>query len=166
MKGCILLPIFMTTTTGIVIETQAEAYVVPGMSVPILLSEDYQTAYELSVFHSVELGSRIRFGNTSFNISATGIDRSNNTAKLRKSAFSTEGFLKAKTHCRDKAHCYRHKQALLAAAQCIRAAHDARIPTHTIKPVEVDGNFNNEREWLVKKIRQILHSPQLPDFIF
>ena len=89
MKGYILLPIFMTTTTGIVIETQVEAYIVLGMSVPILLGKDYQTAYELSVFRSIESGSRIRFGNTSFDISATGVDRSNDAAKLRKSAFST-----------------------------------------------------------------------------
>jgi hypothetical protein len=59
MKGYILLPIFMTTTTGIVIETQAEAYIVPGMSVPILLGEGHQTAYELSMFRSVESGSCI-----------------------------------------------------------------------------------------------------------
>ena len=110
-------------------------------------------AYELSVFRSIESGSRIRFGNTSFDISATGVDRSNNAAaKLRKSAFSTKGFLKAKIHCRDKARRHRCKQALLAAAQCIRAAHDARIPAHTVKPVEVEGNFADECEWLVEKI--------------
>jgi hypothetical protein len=107
MKGYVLIPIFMTTTTGIVIETQAEAYVVLGMSVPILLGEDYQTAYELSVFCNVELGSHIRFSNTSFDIPATGVDRSDDAVKLRKSAFCTEGFLKAKTHRRDKMCCHR-----------------------------------------------------------
>ena len=109
-------------------------------------------AYELSMFHSIELGSCIRFGNTSFDIPATGVDQLNNTAKLRKSTFSTEGFLKAKIHRRDKVchHCC--KQALLAAAQCIRAAHDAHIPAHTVKPVEVEGNFADECEWLVEKI--------------
>jgi hypothetical protein len=115
MKGYVLLPIFMTTTTEIVIETQAEAYVVPGMSMP----KDYQTAYELSVFRNVESGLRINFSNTSFDIPATGIDRSDDAAKLRKSAFPTEGFLKAKTHRRDKMCHHRRKQALLAAAQCI-----------------------------------------------
>ena len=114
------------------------------MSVPILLGEDYQTAYELSVFRSIESGSRIRFGNTSFDISATGIDWLNDAAKLRKSTFSTEGFLKAKIHHRDKARRHHHKQALLAAAQCIRAAHDARMPAHTVKPIEVEGKFADE----------------------
>jgi hypothetical protein len=30
--------------------------------------------------------------------------------------------------------------------------HDAHIPTHTVKPIEVEGNFADEREWLVEKI--------------
>ena len=49
-------------------------------------------------------------------------------------------------------HRHRRKQALLAATQCIRAAHDARIPAHTVKPVKVEGNFADKHEWLVKKI--------------
>ena len=124
-----------------------EAYVVPGMSVPILLGEDYQTVYELSMFRNMESGSHICFSNTSFNIPATGVDWSDDAAKLRKSVFS---FLKAKTHHRDKACHHCHKQALLVAAQCIRAAHDAHIPAHTVKPIEGEGNFADKHEWLVK----------------
>ena len=146
-------------------------YVIPRMSIPILLSEDYQTAYELSVFRNVESGSCIRFSNTSFNISATGVDQSDNAAKLRKSTVSTEGFLKAKTHRRDKVHCHHRKQALLAAAQCIRAAHDAHIPAHTVKPIKVEGNFADECEWLIEKILlsgskdKFFCCPQFPDIV-
>ncbi|KAJ7805278.1 hypothetical protein B0H13DRAFT_2387812 [Mycena leptocephala] len=49
IKGYILVSIFMLTEEGELIETEAEAYVVPGMSVPILLGEDYQLNYELAL---------------------------------------------------------------------------------------------------------------------
>jgi hypothetical protein len=152
MKGYIRLPIFMTSSTGVIIETEAEAYIVPGMSVPILLGEDYQSAYELSIFRNVESGSRIRFGGTSFNIPAVGVSRSNDSSKVRKSALGTESFLRAKTHQRDKARRHRNKLHQQAATRLIRAVHDSRIPTHTVKRVDVEGNFADKWEWLVEKI--------------
>ncbi len=47
IQGYIRLPIFSETVSGEIIETKVEAYMVPGMSVPILLGEDYQLNYEL-----------------------------------------------------------------------------------------------------------------------
>ena len=152
LKGYVQIPVFMTTSTGIIIETQAEAYVVPGMTVPILLGEDYQTAYELSTHRSVESGARIRFGSTSFDIPAMGVGRTDDPPRLRKSALGVESFVKAKLHRRDKSR--RHKQKLKSQTETrlVRAAHDFRILPHAVKRVEVEGSFTDEREWLVEKL--------------
>ena len=119
MRGYIHLPIFMTTSTGVTIETEAEAYVMPKMSVPIFLGEDYQMAYKLSVFCNVESGSRIRFGETSFDILVVAVSRSNDASKIRKSAFTVDSFIRAKSHRRDKTKRHHQKLRQQAAARII-----------------------------------------------
>ena len=59
LRGFVRIPIFMTTDDGTVLESEAEAYVVPGMTVPILLGEDYQLTYEIGVTRNVEEGPRV-----------------------------------------------------------------------------------------------------------
>ena len=49
LKGFVRIPIYMTMVDGDILETEAEAYVVPNMTVPILLDKDYQQSYKLSV---------------------------------------------------------------------------------------------------------------------
>jgi len=63
LKGFVHIPIFLATETGNILETEVEAYIVPNMTVPILLGEDYQQSYEVSVTRNVELGTHIGFGN-------------------------------------------------------------------------------------------------------
>ena len=61
LRGFIRIPIFMETTTGEIVESEAEAYVVPRMMVPILLGEDYQLNYEVGVTRNVETGTKDQF---------------------------------------------------------------------------------------------------------
>lgn len=42
LRGFVRIPIFMVTDDGEVIETEAEAYIVPNMTVSTLLGEDYR----------------------------------------------------------------------------------------------------------------------------
>jgi len=62
LKGFVHIPIYMTTVDGDILETEAEAYVVPNMTVPILLGEDYQQSYELGVTRNIEEGTHVSFG--------------------------------------------------------------------------------------------------------
>jgi hypothetical protein len=62
IAGFVCIPIFAITETGQTIETEAEAYVVPNMTIPILLGEDYQLTYKLAVSRSVDEGTHIHFG--------------------------------------------------------------------------------------------------------
>lgn len=52
---------------------EAEAYVVKGMTVPLLLREDFQLNFELGVTRSVENGMKITFQNTPYKVEATGV---------------------------------------------------------------------------------------------
>jgi len=56
LRGFVCIPIFMTTDDGTTLESEAEAYVVPGMTVPILLGEDYQLTHEIGVTCNMEEG--------------------------------------------------------------------------------------------------------------
>jgi hypothetical protein len=57
IKGYVDLIITTETEDGQLIELEAEAYVVPDMKAPILLGEDFQEAYEISVIRNVESSS-------------------------------------------------------------------------------------------------------------
>jgi hypothetical protein len=64
----------METISGEIIELEAEAYVVRGMSVPILLGEDFQLNYELGVSRNVERGSKITWKDFPYEVEATGVE--------------------------------------------------------------------------------------------
>lgn len=98
MKGYVKLPIFMMTLEGVKVETEAEAYVVPDMTILVLLGEDYQTAYKLNVLRSVEQGTKVRFGNSIHEVGAVGVSRNSDYSKLHKSTFLSKKFVKAKAH--------------------------------------------------------------------
>jgi len=61
LKGFVCIPIFMVVETGDILETEAEVYIVPNMMVPILLGEDYQQSYEISITQNMELRTYIGF---------------------------------------------------------------------------------------------------------
>ena len=71
IKGYVKLPITMLSRSGEILEAEAEAYVVPGMTVPILLGEDFQLTYEICVKRNAEEGTTISFGNTDYEVEAS-----------------------------------------------------------------------------------------------
>jgi hypothetical protein len=72
----------MESTHGEILQLEAEAYVVKGMSVPILLGEDFQLNYELGVTRNVEEGTKLRFGRTEHEVEATGVENFAGMAQL------------------------------------------------------------------------------------
>jgi hypothetical protein len=69
--GFINLRIFMPTTEGQVLEFVKEAYVIPGMNVPVLLGEDFQVNYKVSVLRTAqEMCLSINQPGEEFNIAA------------------------------------------------------------------------------------------------
>ncbi|KAI0069780.1 hypothetical protein K474DRAFT_1609880 [Panus rudis PR-1116 ss-1] len=64
ITGFVKLPVYAEDNQGRVLEFEAECYVVPGMISPLLLGEDFQVNYELSVRRLVDSGSSVRFVRT------------------------------------------------------------------------------------------------------
>ncbi|KZP19228.1 hypothetical protein FIBSPDRAFT_715186, partial [Athelia psychrophila] len=77
LAGYVNVPLFIQAEDGTMLETEVEAYVVPGMSVDILLGEDYQLCHEIAIRRSVETGTRIEFGGLPYCVKASRRHRKN-----------------------------------------------------------------------------------------
>ena len=120
----------METTAGEIVESEAEAYVVPRMTVPILLGEDYQVNYEVSVTRNVETGTKINFAGTAHEISAMRVDRTPDFDRMRQSSLLVSKFARAKIHRRNKARRLRQKVKFGVEEQTVRAADDYLLKPH------------------------------------
>ncbi|KIY47357.1 hypothetical protein FISHEDRAFT_28570, partial [Fistulina hepatica ATCC 64428] len=75
MEGYCNLPIFMEADDSQKIRMDTEAYIVKGMSIPILLGEDFMLNYAIGVTRNAVEGSRIHIDNGRFQVSAIPIER-------------------------------------------------------------------------------------------
>ena len=151
LKGFVRIPIYMTTSDSDVLETEAEAYVVPGMTVPILLGEDYQQSYELNVTRNVEEGTHISFGRHDHRIRAIPVERTNDFNRLRQSAYMVGQYIRRQCHRRNKAKRHRRKVKFGVQEKVVRASEDYRFKPHESKPIRVEGQLGEDKEWLVQK---------------
>ncbi|SJL03600.1 uncharacterized protein ARMOST_06957 [Armillaria ostoyae] len=152
IEGYVQLPIFAETINNELVETEVEAYVVPGMSVPILLGEDYQTNFEIGVSRTVKDGCHISYGNDDqFTVKAIKVDKNEEHKRLRASVYALQKFIKAKNHRRQKNRRARKKKLSLEEEHTVRAVSDVKILPHSSKNVEVSGPFEEDEEWLVER---------------
>ncbi|PBK64293.1 hypothetical protein ARMSODRAFT_840740, partial [Armillaria solidipes] len=129
IEGYVSVPIFTLSENRELIETEVEAYVVPQMSVPILLGEDYQLNYELTVKWSNKQGVTILYGDQ---------DKYSVKATLAKNHRCEKNRCKQKLHQKiDKIH--------LAYASC-----DVRIPAHSSKLVKVVLPSEVKEQWVIE----------------
>ncbi|KAF8995154.1 hypothetical protein BDZ89DRAFT_971889 [Hymenopellis radicata] len=124
IQGYCDLPLFVQTREGAMVETTVEVFLVPGMSVPLLLGEDYHINYELSVTRSIEEGTSIHFGNTKFVVAAQAVNNTDDWKNLRAKTYSTRELCAAK---------------------------DYRIKAHSCVNVEVEGYFTEDEEFIVER---------------
>ncbi|KIK05316.1 hypothetical protein K443DRAFT_91526, partial [Laccaria amethystina LaAM-08-1] len=151
LKGYVRIPIFMQTADGVLLETEAEAYVVPRMTVPILLGEDYQLNYELGVTRNVETGTKIRFAGSDHEITATRVDRTADFDRMRQSTMLVNKFVKAKVHRREKARRHRRKLKFGIEERTVRATEDCIVKPHACHRIRVEGQLDEDKDWLVEK---------------
>ncbi|KDQ65183.1 hypothetical protein JAAARDRAFT_109692, partial [Jaapia argillacea MUCL 33604] len=72
LSGYVVLPVYVVMELGRTVELEVEAYVVPGMTVPVLLGEDFHLNYELTISRNVEEGTFIRFSSELDQVRAIG----------------------------------------------------------------------------------------------
>ena len=151
IQGYVRIPIFMESSDGILLETEAEAYVVPNMTVPILLGEDYHINYELTVAHKVDFRSVVNFTGVPYSVPARGVSRSKDFDRMRPSACAVASFVKTKLHKRSKAKKSRQKKRLGFEQRTVRAAEDYRLRPEECRRIRVEGHFEEDKTWLVEK---------------
>jgi hypothetical protein len=137
LDGFVNLTVFISVESGTVLELRTEAYLVPGMSVPILLGEDFQQVYELSVRRSLEEGTRVEVAHLKEEFRALPVDRDYKLPSGPREARHAQAFVHAKTSRRQHAsHRKRVKEQNLLD-RTLRLAHDVTLPEGTYKLVEV-----------------------------
>ncbi|KAJ3473679.1 hypothetical protein NLI96_g12880 [Meripilus lineatus] len=152
LSGYAKLPIFIHSEEGKLVGLEAEVYIVPNMTVPLLLGEDFHNTYELTVARNVAFGTTVHVGNIGVSVRAQGVRRTGDHGLVRKSAQSVHAhFVKAKTHQRNKRARRKKKAAINRDQKLVRAAEDVRIPAHTSKQIRVRGYFDKEKEWMIER---------------
>ncbi|KAL1684873.1 hypothetical protein GGG16DRAFT_26808, partial [Schizophyllum commune] len=128
IRGTTRLSVTFDCDDGSEIEVETDMYVVDGMTVDILLGEDFQQAFEISVNRTLDDGGRttVTFGGAQEHpITAVGRIR-RHRKKLRE-------------------------QARLADS-LVRAEQQVRLPPHSVVKVKVNGPFQGEGEWVIEKL--------------
>ncbi|KDQ49248.1 hypothetical protein JAAARDRAFT_143707 [Jaapia argillacea MUCL 33604] len=121
MSSYVVMLVYVPTKEGLILEMGVEAYVVPNMTVPVLLGEDFHLNYELSVSRNVEVGTVIH------------------------------SFVKLKSHRPNKVRKKARKQKFGEDVWLIRAERDYHLLPHTVRNIWVEGDFGKEKEWMVEK---------------
>ena len=151
IQGYVRIPIFMESSDRILLETEAEAYVVPNMTIPILLGEDYHLNYELIVAHKVDFRSMVNFAGVPYSVSARGVSRTKDFDRMHQSACSVASFIKSKLHKRNKAKKARQKKKFGVDKRTVRAAEDYHLRPDECRQIKVEGHFEDDKTWLVEK---------------
>ncbi|KAF7968769.1 hypothetical protein HWV62_29370 [Athelia sp. TMB] len=151
LEGYVNLPLFVESEEGTVIQTEVEAYVVPGMSVDILLGEDYQLAFEMTTSRHVEKGTTVSYRHCPHKIRAEAVGRTEDFAKVAPTHVSNASYVKAKAHRREQSRRFRKRKRFGEEKRTIRAAQDTLIQPKSVASIRVEGYFEDERDWLVEK---------------
>jgi len=151
LGGFVRIPIIVETREGQMIEMEAEAYIVPNMTVPILLGEDFQLTYEVSVSRSASEGTIITFRRLPYSVTAQPVTPSYDFQRLRPSAYVIGKMTRNKIHRKKKTD--RRKRALRNEAEqtVVRAKQDYTICPNECRLIEVTGAFEVEGEWFIEK---------------
>ncbi|KAI0043331.1 hypothetical protein FA95DRAFT_1473802, partial [Auriscalpium vulgare] len=148
LAGYVTLPVLVPSREGPLLQFEAECYVVPGMTVPVLLGEDFHLNYELGVQRRVAGGSIIQVGPHPLSIAASSSKRNGERVRLIKSAHAAH-FIKRRTHKRDQARRRRDRQN--AAQPLARAASDVRIAPFSNRQVPLRFLAATSAEWYLEK---------------
>ncbi|KAF9000024.1 hypothetical protein BDZ89DRAFT_1027721 [Hymenopellis radicata] len=127
IQGYVTLPVLFEADDGETIETEVEAYLVPNMTVPILLGEDYHLNYEVITERNIEEGTKIRFKE------------------------GMPGYVKAKNHRQSKNANRRKRLQADYQGTVVRSKADYVIKPYTCKTVDVYGNLQKEATYYVQR---------------
>ncbi|KAI5822659.1 hypothetical protein K523DRAFT_345395 [Schizophyllum commune Tattone D] len=131
IRGTTQMEISIEADDGTPIEMDWDVYVVDGMTVDVLLGEDFQQAFGVSVSRA---------------IGAEG-ERTEITFAGAAEHPVTAGHFK-----RIRQQRRQQKEKARIADSLVRADQDVRLPPHTCVKIRVEGPFSKDEEWVVEKL--------------
>ncbi|GJF00871.1 hypothetical protein PsYK624_171730 [Phanerochaete sordida] len=151
MQGYVQLNIFLPDAKGKILKLKAEAYVVPGMTVPVLLGEDFQRTYGIGVDRDVEDGCSITVGIHKTRVAAADVDKRPRRPRMAKNMAQEASFVRVKASRRQAAK--RRRAARMAAETDfeVRLKEDVVLPPETVRRVPVTFRKADDREWLIER---------------
>ncbi|KAI4294379.1 hypothetical protein K525DRAFT_212787, partial [Schizophyllum commune Loenen D] len=162
MRGYVQLPVYVAASDGTILEMEVETYVVEGMTVPLLLGEDFQQAYETAVERRID-GTNVYFGQYPAPIPATPVERTKDFNKVAKSycgEVPSQPFVR-KAH-RNRLRRERRKREARAQEEdtLVRSAADLVIRPQCVANIPLMGPFSEEGEWIIEKNLLSTHDDQ------
>ncbi|GJF00591.1 polyprotein [Phanerochaete sordida] len=156
IEGYIALSVYVPTEQGVIARLRAEAYVIKGMTVPLLLGEDFQRTFEIGVRRDVREGSFLLLGKSGLEARATDVAAKVGAPSVRKSVAGESSFVRAKATRRAAHDRRRRRLEALRIESEVRTAEDVILAPGTVRNVSVRMHDADDREWLVE--RALIHS--------
>lgn len=169
MRGYVHIPILVPVGAGKFLELEAEAYIVPRMTVPILLGEDFQILYEVGVQRSATESATISFRGTPFQVKASPVDKTNDFERLQRTAHTTssDNDVKKRTHRTRRNQKQRAKQNVIDEWLPLTVSSTTRIGPDVCKRIPVEnhllkkGTYFFERDLIARKDDSCLICPNI-----
>jgi hypothetical protein len=146
ISGFTKIPMYFETSKG-PIRLQVEAYIVKGMSTPLILGNDFADQYQLSIIRNVE-GTQLMFGNTGRSVPvhnsviSTLVNDEGKTFRVLTNKNHVDKITRNRVHRVNKR---RRLQVREREAQgSVRATEEARIAPRTCKKVKVQLNTSTK----------------------
>ncbi|PBK88560.1 hypothetical protein ARMGADRAFT_855330, partial [Armillaria gallica] len=154
ISGYVKLDLYFDTEEGPV-KINVDAYVVKGMTTPLILGNDFADQYSLSIVHRAG-DSFLSFGDTgrelkvSSSLSPTMIDATGQTFQVKVSQDTVSNLPRNKAHCkaqkqrrrvclaRQNGEVHAHVRAVIPPESCLR------VPIEVFAPVP-------GKEWFIEK---------------
>ncbi|KAF9034165.1 hypothetical protein BDZ89DRAFT_922524, partial [Hymenopellis radicata] len=137
------------TTEGKDISFEVEAYVVRGMWSPLLLSEDFQTSYEMGVERRASGHCFMTLPRQGYRIEASSSLEVELGFEIRQSFAHSSSFVRRKLARRARA---RRRSSVPFAPPPVYAANDLIVKPGFVQYLEVVADWGERESWIVDKV--------------
>jgi hypothetical protein len=131
------------------VQATAEAYVVPNMTVNVLLGKDFQLNYGINVNHSPNWPSTILFANQDTTIAVLPVGLCCDSKRIERSGMSIQSFVKAASHRQIKSTRQQLRSNYLKRAVCTVILCIVKPQSVIWLPVTAKLGDNPEKQWFV-----------------
>ena len=128
-----------------IVSFELEAYVVRNMNMSILLGEDFQTTYELSVTRYASGHCHVAVGRSGHVISAASSHNIDLGFEIQV-AYPTQSFIRRKAVA-----CAKKKDSATKLMEVV-ALDDTLIQLYSVCNVAVHAAFEGREDWIVEKV--------------